>query len=382
MNSNLKQDLEWLFHFNKDKNDFINLINTRGGNWAESLSELIQNLKRKGAQGIQDKFGKLGFNIDKAYIQLKPLFCELEVGDFISGKGEKVIFLEGQNSPDMISGIKKFDKVWEISTIFDSPEIKNLWIEGNKIIKSWKQNVKCDIRLSLNLSGFQPEKSYHKNFDKIVKNSLKELTKFDPMTLSIGEVKQIRTPMIYFILKLSNNSLSGISTMQEGAIEKMAFQETQNYIDSWVSQFQNRIIKKSHQIINDIQKFENNGTNKWEKDNNRIIAIVSDADIFYDKYFSQTCFGSKNIHKTKNINDSRIIGMRHSNPWYDYVKNYYFDNYGNTLKEPKGVFLKKETEEIHGVLFVSSNRRPIDYKFLANPFVLKNNNTDLIKYLL
>jgi Txe/YoeB family toxin of Txe-Axe toxin-antitoxin module len=381
MNSKIKQNLDWLFHFNKDKNDFINFINARGGNWAESLSELIQNLKRKGAQGIQDKFGKLGFNVDNAYIQLKPLFCELEVGDFISGKGEKVIFLEGQNSPDMISGIKKFDKVWEISTVFDSPEIKDLWIEGNKIIKSWKQNVECDIKLSLNLSGFQPEKSYHENFDKIVKNSLKELIKFDPMTLSLDKVKKIRTPMIYFVLKLSNNSFSGISTMQEGAIEEMAFLENQNYIDSWVSQFQNRIIKKSHQIINDIQKVENNGTNKWEKDNNRIIALVSDADVFYDKYFSQTCFGSMDIHKTKYINDPRVIRMQHSNPWREYIKKHYFDDYGNPLKEPKGVFLTKETEEIHGVLFISSNRRPIDHKFLANPFVLKNNDTGIIKYL-
>ena len=107
------------------------------------------------------------------------------------------------------------------------------------------------------------------------------------MTLSLDKVKKIRTPMIYFMLKLSNNSFSGISTMQEGAIEEMAFLENQNYIDSWVSQFQNRIIKKSHQIINDIQKVENNGTNKWEKDNNRIIALASDADVFYDKYFSR-----------------------------------------------------------------------------------------------
>jgi len=381
MNSIVKQNLDWLFHFNKDKNDFINLINARGGNWAESLSDLIQNLKRKGAQGIQDKFGKLGFNADYAYIQLKPLFCELEVGDFILDKGEKVIFLEGQNSPDMISGIKKFDKVWEISTVFDSPEIKNLWIEGNKTIKSWKQNIECDIKLSLNLSGFQPEKSYHKNFDRIVKNSLKELKKFDPETLSLDEVKETGVPMIHFVLKSSNNSFSGISTMQEGAIEEMAFLETQNYIDSWVTQFQTRIINKSQQIINDIQKVENNGTNIWEKDNYRIIALASDADIFYDKYFSQTCFGSMDIHKTKYINDPRVIGMQHSNPWRDYIKKHYFDDYGNPLKEPKGVFLSKETEEIHGVLFISSNRRPIDHKFLANPFVLKNNDTGIIKYL-
>ena len=381
MNSIVKQNLEWLFHFNKDKNDFINFINARGGNWAKSLSELIQNLKRKGAQGIQDKFRNLGFNTDYAYIQLKPLFCELEVGDFMLDKGEKVIFLEGQNSPDMISGIKKFDKVWEISTVFDSPEIKNLWIEANKIIKRWKTNVKCDIKLSLNLSGFQPKKSYHKNFDKIVNNSLKELKKFDPIMLNLDEVIKIGTPMIYFELMLSSNSFSGISTMQEGAIEKMAFLETQEHIESWVSQFKSRIIKKSNQIINDIQKIEANGTNKWEKDNNRIIALVSDADIFYDKYFSQTCFGSMDIHITKYINDPRVIKIQHSNPWCDYIKKHYFDDYGDPLKEPKGVFLCKETEDIHGVLFISSNRRPIDHKFLANPFVLKNNNTGIIKYL-
>ena len=193
MNSRVKQNLDWLFHFNKDKNDFINFINARGGNWAESLSELIQNLKRKGAQGIQDKFRNLGFNVDYAYIQLKPRFCELEVGNFILDKGEKVIFLEGQNSPDMISGIKKFDRVWEISTVFDSPELKNLWIEGNKIIRRWSQNVKCDIKLSLNLSGFQPEKPFHKTFDRIVKDSLNQLRKFESTTLNLGQTIEVKT---------------------------------------------------------------------------------------------------------------------------------------------------------------------------------------------
>ena len=53
MNSKVRQNLDWLFHFNKDKNDFINFINARGGNWAESISELIQNLKRKGAQEVK-----------------------------------------------------------------------------------------------------------------------------------------------------------------------------------------------------------------------------------------------------------------------------------------------------------------------------------------
>jgi len=292
-----------------------------------------------------------------------------------------VVFLEGQNSPDMISGRKELDKVWEISTIFDSPELKNLWIEGNKIIKSWNQNVKCDINLSLNLSGFQPEKLFHKAFDKLVKDSLNQLRKFTPTSINLGQTIEVKTPMIYYKLKLSNNSFSGISTMIEGGIEEMAFLETQDYIDSWVSQFQTRIINKSQQIINDIQKVESNGANKWEKDNYRIIALVSDADIFYDKYFSQTCFGSMDIHKTKYINNPLVIGIQDSNPWYDYVKKYYFDDYGNPIKEPKGVFLSKETEEIHGVLFISSNRRPIDYKFLTNPFVNKNNDPDLISYL-
>ncbi len=381
MNSRVKQNLDWLFHFNKDKNDFISFINARGGNWAESLSELIQNLKRKGAQGIQDKFGNLGFNVDYAYIQLKPRFCELEVGDFILDQGESVIFLEGQNSPDMISGIKKFDKVWEISTIFDSPELKNLWIEGNKIIKSWNRNVKVDIKLSLNLSSFQPEKSFHEIFDKIIKNSLNKLEEFDPMRLSLGQTYNITTPMIFYELKLSNTAFSGISTILEGGIEEMAFLETKDYIDSWVSQFQARIIKKSQQIMKDINIVESNGTNKWEKSKYRIIALVSDADIFYDKYFSQTCFGSTDIHKTKYINDPRVIGIQQSDLWYGYVKKHYFDDYGDPLKEPKGVFLKQETEEIHGILFISSNRRPIDYKFLANPFVLKNNDPSIIKYL-
>ena len=381
MKPKVKLNLEWLFYYNKDKTDFINFIDARGGNWAESLSKIIQNLKSKGVKGIQDKFNDLGFNIDNAYTQLKPRFCELEVGDFISSQEEKVYFLESQNLPDMISGKNKFDKIWEISTIFDSPELNNLWIEADKIIRNWDQKVKCDIKLSLGLSGFRPEKRYHDFFDNKVKSSLAELKKFDPTTLRLGHPKIVRSPLIFYQLELSTTSFSGISTMMEGGIEEMAHLETQEYIDSWVSQFQDRILRKSKQIINNIRIIENLGTNKWEKDNYRLIALVSDADIFYDQYFSQTCFGSLDIHKTKTIGDPRVIEIKPSNPWFEYVKENFFDDYRNPLKEPNGVFLDKETEEIHGILFISSNRRPIDYNFLANPFVKKNNDPNLIKYL-
>ncbi len=379
--STTQSDLNWLFQFNKDKTNFIKLINARGGNWAEFLSELIQNLRRNGAQGVQDKFKDLGFNIDNAYVQLKPRFCELEVGNFISDQRENVCFLEGQNSPDMISGIKKFDKIWEISTVFDSPELKTLWIEGDKIIRNWHQKVSCDIRLSLRLSNFRPERRFHKSFDRIINNSLIELSNFDPSMLRPGLTETIETPMIFYELTLSNTSFSGISTMIEGGIEGMASLRIQGFIDSWVSQFQDRILTKSQQIVNNIKKVEADGTNKWEKNNHRFIAIVSDADIFYDTYFSQTCFSSMDIHKHRHISDSRVIGIKQSDPWFNYVQEHYFDQYKEPLKEPKGVFLKKEAEEIHGVLFISSNRRPIDYKFLANPFVRKNNDPNLIKYL-
>ncbi len=381
MKPKAKLNLEWLFDYNKDKTNFINFIDARGGNWAESLSKIIQNLKSKGVQGIQDKFKDLGYNIDNAYTQLKPRFCELEVGDFISSQGEKVYFLEGQNLPDMISGTNKFDKVWEISTIFDSPELKNLWIEADKIIRNWNQKVRCDIKLSVGLSGFRPEKRYHHTFNRIVKCSLTELKNFDPTTLEPHHLEIVRSPMIFYQLELSTTSFSGISTMMEGGIEEMANLVTQEYIDSWVSQFQDRVLKKSKQMINNIRKIESLGTNKWEKDNYRLITLVSDADIFYHQYFSQTCFGSLDIHKTKTIGDPRVIGIKSSNPWFKYVKENFSDDYGNPLKEPNGVFLDKETEEIHGILFISSNRRPIDYKFLANPFVKKNNNPNLIKYL-
>ena len=208
------------------------------------------------------------------------------------------------------------------------------------------------------------------------------LRKFDPLMLCPNKSREIKTPMIYYDLKLSNSSFSGISTMLEGGIEEMAFLETQKHIESWVSQFKSRIIKKSHQIINDIQTTEANGTNKWENKKEIMIALVSDADIFNDSYFSQTCFGSKNIHNKNYITDSRLINIQQSDPWHDYVKKTCYDFYGKPLKEPKGVFLMKETEVIHGVLFISSNRKPINHKFIANPFVKKNNDPHIINYLL
>lgn len=314
MGKNIKTDLQWLFQNNADKKDFIRYIFDRGGNWARSISSLIKNLREKGALGIHDKFSDLGFNANNAYVQLKARFTELEVGNFILSQGENVKFLEGHYSPDMISGKDVFDKVWEISSIFDSPELKDLWIEANRIIKNWNRNIKCNIRLSLNLSSFQPTNLHHQNFQSIVEDSLNQLKQFDSSKIQTDQGFVLRTPMIHYEFKLSNDSFSGIVTLLEGGIEGMAFLESQDYIDDWVRQFKDRIKEKANQLIDDINEIESEGTNKWDDSKYRIIALTSDADVFYDQYYIPTLFGSQDIHSDDYINDPHLINVDPSNP--------------------------------------------------------------------
>ena len=57
------------------------------------------------------------------------MFCELEVGLFLSNRGEVVQFLEGQNAPDLISGPSTYNKIWEIKTKYDSPYLSKLFVE-------------------------------------------------------------------------------------------------------------------------------------------------------------------------------------------------------------------------------------------------------------
>lgn len=260
--------------------------------------------------------------------------------------------------------------------------MKKLWIEGNNIINSWDIRVKADIRLSSILSGFRPDRTYHKHFEKIVDNSLNILNKFDPLILKPGEIYELRTPAIFYNLRINESRFSGISTIIEGGIEEMAFLETAEHINAWVSKMKERILNKSQQLINNISVLEQGGSPEWNMNNQRLIAIVMDAEVFdYESYLKQCCFGSTDIHNTTRINDSRLMNLEPSNKWHDYIKDNYLDYEGNFLKEPKGVFLQHETKDVHGVLFISSNRRPIEHQFLANPFVEFNNNPNLIKYL-
>ncbi|MHA1150722.1 MAG: hypothetical protein ACTSR8_21075 [Promethearchaeota archaeon] len=378
----MKQVLDWLFDFNPNKSDFVNYILSKSQNWGKIIANLVQNLRKNRAIGIQDKFNDLGFNQNTVEFLLKPRLCELEVGNFLTNIGEKVQFLEGNNSPDLISGITDYDKVWEVSTIFDSPEMKKLWTEGNNIINAWNITVKVRIKLSLFLSNFRPERSYHENFERIVGNSLDILRQFDPSILKPNETYELRTPAIFYYLTIDNSGFSGISTILEGGIEEMGFLETADYNNAWVTKIKERILQKSKQLINNISIFEQRGVAPWNSQNYRLIAIVTDAYVFdYESYFKQCCFGSSDIHSTTYINDPRLNNLQKTNKWYDYIKNNFFNYEGRSLKEPKGVFLQPETKNIHGVHFISSNRSPIEINFLPNPFVKFNNNPDLINYL-
>ncbi len=132
----IERNLEWLFARNNSRDDFVNLIISTPGRWSEIISNLIQDLRNQGAIGLQEKFERIGFSENNSVLLLKSIFCELEVGCFLLNNGENVRFLEERNSPDLISGNNGFNKIWEISNIFDSINLRRLIIEGNEIIRN------------------------------------------------------------------------------------------------------------------------------------------------------------------------------------------------------------------------------------------------------
>ncbi len=160
--SDIQNNLDWLFKSNKDKNDFINYLKKNYPDIAKITSDLVDKLKHYNIKGIQEKFSEnMGFNGDISHVNFLSKIKELEVGLFLAGKGERVQFLEGQNSPDLISGISCYNRIWEVKTIYDSQFISNLFINGNEIIRSWNKRVEVKVGLSLSLSGFLPRRNYH-----------------------------------------------------------------------------------------------------------------------------------------------------------------------------------------------------------------------------
>lgn len=67
-----------------------------------------------------------------------------------------------------------------------------------------------------------------------------------------------------------------------------------------------------------------------------------------------------------------------ADPWYDYIQKHCYDSSGLIIREPAGAFLNNDTEKIHGVLMLSTNRKPLDVSFRANPFVVINNDPNII----
>lgn len=377
----IENELNWLFNLNQNKDQFKEFILSQDKDFFNLIVELVRESISYNIKGLQEKFGSFGFNENEAQVDIYSRLCELEVGLFLSKKGEKVRFLEGQSSPDLVSGNQFFNKIWEVSSIFNNKELRRLWIKTNKIIKDWDIKVEAKIDLSNIFSGFQPKMKYHKAFRDIVDNSLKELRKYDPKNLSNKKTDKLKTPAIFYDFKKINKNYSGISTMVEGGIERMATLDTDNLILPWIAALKDRICNKSNQLKTDIKKIEDQNKNIWDQPNYRLIAIVSDKDIFYDNYLIQTCFGSYNIHSDNLIADERLEKINNSNPWYEYIKNYFYYLNGSILKKPEGVFLINETKSIHGILFISTNQIPVKHKFYCNPFVEYNNVPNLLKYM-
>jgi len=173
----IKGQLNWLFDLNQNRKDFTNFILSQNKDFSNRIVEVVKELRYYNTKGIQEKFGKFGFNENDASLHIRSRLRELEVGCFLLKKGEKVKFLEGHSTPDLISGKEKFNKIWEITSVFNIKELRRLWIGANKIIKNWDVNVKVKIDISVLFSHFRPKRAYHKIFEDLVNGSLEELRK-------------------------------------------------------------------------------------------------------------------------------------------------------------------------------------------------------------
>ncbi len=312
--------MEWLFARNYRRDDFVNLIISTPGRWSEIISNLIQDLRNQGAIGLQEKFERIGFSENNSVLLLKSIFCELEVGCFLLNNGENVRFLEERNSPDLISGNNGFNKIWEISNIFDSINLRRLIIEGNEIIRNWSVNATVHINFSLNLSGFIPNRHIHNYHEIIVNNSLNQLRDFNPNVLTPNHTCILNTQDIQYVIFLSDGGYSGIATVLEGGLERMAHLVLEDEELAWINALKSRVLKKSTQLINNINICEQNRNSSWDLNNYRLIAIVIGSDVWPDEnIFLEACFGLFRNHNRSLIRDTRIDNLAPNNPWYEYL---------------------------------------------------------------
>lgn len=381
MTINIDDELNFLFSLNRDRSDYIIFIKDYSLDYGEHIANLINFLKKRSASKIPEKFQNLGFNENSALFDLESRLNELKLGQFLIHKGERVEFIEGKNSPDLISGHNSFNRIWEVATAFNQPQLEALWIEADKIIKKWDLKVKTDIYLSQIFNEFRPRRDWHEILNQIVNISLNNLNNFNASDNITKDGGELVTPGIIYRFKLSNSNFSGISNLIESGLEQMGWLETSNYIKNWVEYFETRIIEKSRQLDNNILISEQTGNYRWDNDSFRLIALITKADVLdREKYVKQTCFGVYDNWGTTDLDDNRIRDIEPSDPWYDYVKeNFYY--YSNVLKRPKGVFLKRVTRKIHGILFLRPMGNNFRHQFKVNPFVQLNNDPNLLNYL-
>ncbi len=148
---------------------------------------------------------------------------------------------------------------------------------------------------------------------------------------------------------------------------------------AWINALKSRVLKKSTQLINNINICEQNRNSSWDLNNYRLIAIVIGSDVWPDEnIFLKACFGLFRNHNRSLIRDTRIDNLSPNNPWYEYLNELCSFYGGLNWREPRGAFLLSRTNKIHGVLFITTNRIPNEYYFVANPFVLENNDPNII----
>lgn len=126
MTINIDDELNFLFSLNRDRSDYINFIKDYSSDYGEYIANLINFLKKRSASKIPEKFQNLGFNENSALFNLESRLNELKLGQFLIHKGERVEFIEGRNSPDLISGHNFFNRIWEVATAFNQPQLKVL----------------------------------------------------------------------------------------------------------------------------------------------------------------------------------------------------------------------------------------------------------------
>lgn len=364
-------DLDWALKLHNNPDDIIKEI-IQNESWALRINDLIKILRDRNISGIQDKFR------DTAHLnQFRGRFAELELGFFLSEKGEKIKFLEGTNAPDLISEKDGMERVWEIYSTYDTLLIKILFEKIKNLLSPLELSLRVDLYLTGKALRYKPHNAaIFKQQEEIANLAIKAL---EAKVKDGSFFQPFESNDILFVIKKKEGKPDVFISALEGYPEGMAHLVDDEEENMWKEFYRINIERKKDQLLRNMIKAEENGTNMWKLNHQNIIGIVvKNINGNLDQFFIEVLFGR--FWNGLQVGQE-LINNGLQTPWKDYIKRFCVHPQGIPLVET-GLFFSPEYKDIHGVAFVFPNMSPHNYFFYANPFANAPNEKKDLENLL